>query len=40
MTKSASAAEILSANSPGILDGMWGTATIRYSPETDAKAPE
>lgn len=23
----------------GIYDGMWGTATIRYSPEIDAKAP-
>jgi len=31
-------AEILNAN-PGILDGMWGTATIQYAPETDAKAP-
>lgn len=26
-------------DNPGIYDGMWGTATIRYSPETDAKAP-
>lgn len=31
-------AETVKENS-GIYDGMWGTATIRYSPETDAKAP-
>lgn len=31
-------AEILREH-PGILDGMWGTATIRYAPESDPRAP-
>lgn len=30
--------DIVNAN-PSILDGMWGTATIQYAPETDDKAP-
>lgn len=30
--------DIINTN-PGILDGMWGTATIEYKPEIDKKAP-
>ncbi|CAN5485199.1 hypothetical protein BH11PLA2_BH11PLA2_34170 [soil metagenome] len=29
----------ITKETPGIYDGMWGTATIKYSPESDAKAP-
>jgi ATP-dependent Lon protease len=31
-------ADIVKENT-GIYDGMWGTATIRYAPESDSKAP-